>query len=92
MGRQGFYDTYVLKTYTLVIFGDVNCDGEYDGRDSVMLNCIANGMLTKEQVGDAVWKAADCNHDGEINEADVELLNNAGILTADISQQNNYEL
>ena len=87
MGRQGFYDTYVLKTYTLVIFGDVNCDGEYDGRDSVMLNCIVNGMLTKEQVGDAVWKAADCNHDGEINEADIELLNSAGVLTSDISQK-----
>ena len=79
------YSSYVMKDYTLVIFGDVNCDGEYDGRDAVMLNCIVNGMLTKEQVGDAIWKAAACNHDGEFNEAVVELLNSAGILTADIS-------
>ena len=56
-----------------------------------MLNCIVSGILTKEQVGDAVWKAADCNHDGEINEADVELLNIVGVLTEDISKQNNYE-
>ena len=85
------YSSYVMKDYTLVIFGDVNCDGEYDGRDAVMLNCIVSGMLTKEQVGDAVWKAADCNHDGEINEADFELLNSAGVLTADVLQHTNYE-
>ncbi len=70
-----------------MIFGNVNCDGVYDGRDAVMLNCIVNGMLTKDQVGDAVWKAADCSHDGEINQEDIELLNNAGVITSDVSQR-----
>ena len=59
------YSSYVMKDYTLVIFGDVNCDGEYDGRDAVMLNCIVSGILTKEHI--------------------------VGVLTEDISKQNNYE-
>ena len=44
-------------------------------------------MYTKEQVGDAVWKAPNCTNEGEINEADVELLNIVGVLTEDISQK-----
>ena len=31
--------------------------------------------------------SADWTHDGEINEADIEILNSAGVLTADISQK-----
>ena len=33
-----------------------------------------------------MWKAADCNHDGVINEADVDLLMGAGLRKNDIAQ------
>lgn len=76
----------VIDAYTVVIFGDVNGDGWYDGRDAVTVSMIANGMLSREQVGEAVWMAADCNHDGKIDQADVDLLNQAGLLLSSVDQ------
>ena len=76
----------MLEEYTIVIFGDVNGDGWYDGQDAVTVSMIAGGMLTREQVGEAVWMAADCNHDGVIDQADVELLNQAGVLLSNVDQ------
>ena len=76
----------LVKTYTLVIFGDVNGDGWYDAKDATLVNCIIGGMLTEEQLGEAAWLAADCNHDGVIGEADSELLQQAGVLLQSIDQ------
>ncbi len=80
------YEGNVVESYTVVVFGDVNGDGWYDGQDAVLVNMIANGMLTREQVGEAVWMAADCNHDGKIDQADVDLLNQAGLLLSSVDQ------
>lgn len=79
-------DGNLIKTYTLVIFGDVNGDGWYDATDATLVSCIVGGMFTKEQLGEAAWLAADCNHDGVINEADSELLQQAGIMLQSINQ------
>jgi hypothetical protein len=76
------------KTYSLVIFGDVDGDGMYDGQDATIVTMMAAGMLTKAQVGDAAWFAADCNHDGLINSADIEIISNAGVLLSKIEQGN----
>lgn len=72
--------------FEVVIFGDVNGDGWYDGQDATMVNMLANGMLSREQVGDAAYRAADCNHDGVINQLDVDILNRAGVLLSEIDQ------
>lgn len=79
------------KTYTTVIFGDINGDSWYDGQDAAIASCIAGGMLTEAQVGAAAYAAADCNHDGVVDGADVELLNNAGILLANVDQTKSNE-
>lgn len=76
----------VYDTITVVIFGDVNCDGWYDGTDAVIVKCITAGTLTREQVGEAVYMAADCNHDGVINSLDVDILEQAGVLLAQVDQ------
>ncbi len=75
-----------LAEYTILIFGDVNGDGWYDGQDAVLVSCIVNGMLAKEDVGEAAYMAADCNHDGIIDESDVALLNEAGSLLSKVDQ------
>ncbi len=72
--------------YNVVIFGDVNGDGWYDGTDSIIVNCLANGLLSRERVGEAVYMAADCNHDDVIDENDVALLEQAGIILASVDQ------
>lgn len=79
-------DGDVIKTYKLVIFGDVNGDGLYDAQDAFIVDCIINGLLTREKVGEAVWLAADCNHDGEINADDRALLEQAGLLLSKVDQ------
>lgn len=85
------YENDVAATYTVIVFGDVNGDGWYDGRDAVTVSMIANGMLSREQVGEAVWMAADCNHDGKIDQADVDLLNQAGLLLSSVDQTKSTE-
>ena len=81
----------VIDRYTIILFGDVNGDGWYDGRDAVTVSMIANGMLTREQVGEAVGMAADCNHDGKIDQVDVDLLNQAGLLLSSVDQTKSTE-
>lgn len=82
----------VVDLYEAVIFGDVNGDSWYDGQDAVLVSCLANGMLTKEDVGEAVYTAADCNHDGIIDQLDVDLLNYAGALLANVDQSKPTEV
>ncbi len=76
----------IVVQYTVLIFGDVNGDGWYNGEDAFLVNLISNGMLGRTDVGEAVWSAADCNRDGEITEADFELLVSAGLLFESIDQ------
>lgn len=76
----------IVDTYTVVILGDVDGDAQANGADLVLVNCLINGMLTREQVGGAVYSAADCNHDGLVNSLDVDLLDQAGLLIKSINQ------
>ena len=83
----------VYDTLTVIVFGDVNGDGWYDGMDAVTVNCLANGMLSRNDVTAAQYFAADCNCDGAIDSFDVEILKEAGILLADVDQsKSNGEL
>ncbi len=81
----------ITDVYTVIIFGDVNGDSWYDGQDAIIVDCLANGMLTKEDVSEAVYMAADCNHDGVIDQLDVGLLNQAGALLANVDQSKSAE-
>ena len=76
----------VYDTMTVVIRGDVDCDGLIDGRDSLIVDCLVNNLLSKDQVGEAVFTAADCNRNGEIDAEDILLLTNAGLKLSTIAQ------
>ncbi len=76
----------VYDTLTVVIFGDVNGDGWYDGMDAVIVSCLANGMLTESDVSEAEYMAADCSHDGVIDSFDVDILQQAGVLLTEVDQ------
>ncbi len=77
-----------VKTYEIVIFGDENGDGWADGTDAVLVSCYADGLLSGDG---ALSFAADCNHDGQIDVLDVELVQNAGILINNINQNASAE-
>ncbi|MBO5420611.1 MAG: hypothetical protein J6A67_01550, partial [Clostridia bacterium] len=76
----------IVAEYVILIYGDVNGDSWYDGQDAVIVSCLANGMLTRDSASEAVYMAADCNHDGVIDESDVALLNEAGALLSNVDQ------
>lgn len=76
----------ISEKYTVVVFGDVNGDSLCDGTDAVILSCLISGMLTRADVGEAIWTAADCNHDGFVDNNDIELLRNVGVLNGEITQ------
>lgn len=57
-----------------------------------IITVLANGMLTRDNVGDAVYMAADCNHDGAIDESDIALLNEAGTLLANVDQSKSADV
>lgn len=79
-------DDSVKETYTILIFGDVNGDGKCDGEDSIIVDCFVTGLLNENNVDAATYSAADCNHDGKIDNLDVELLQEAGLFISEVSQ------
>lgn len=81
----------VVDEQTFIMTGDVTGDGWYDGQDATIVACIAAGMLTVNDVGEAAYIAADCNYDGVIEQKDVELLNKAGALISNVDQNQPVE-
>lgn len=82
----------IIESYSILLYGDVNGDGWCDGMDAVLVSCIVNGMLSESDIGELAYRAADCNHDGVIDEADVDLLNQAGALLAEVDQTKSAEV
>lgn len=79
-------ETNIIGKYTILIYGDVDGNGWYDANDAFIVNMIASGLISKESLTAAQLAAADCNHDGEINEHDFKLLIDASLLKNVIDQ------
>ncbi|MGI6248007.1 MAG: hypothetical protein ACOYJX_01180 [Acutalibacteraceae bacterium] len=80
-------DGKVVSVYSIVLFGDTNGDSFTDGQDAAVIYMLAAGMLTEDDVGDAVYRAADVNQDGVIDTDDALLAEQAGLFLAEISQE-----
>lgn len=78
--------------FTILIYGDTNGDAWYDGQDAVLVSCVASSMLTEDSIGTAAYMAADCNHDGVVDDMDVALLNQAGALLSTVDQTQSAEV
>ena len=68
------------------MLGDVNGDGWYNGVDAFFVNLIVNGLIPSSALTEAQRMAADCNHDGVIDNTDAALLEQAGLLLAQVDQ------
>lgn len=80
------YATGDVLNYNVVIFGDLNGDGWYDGMDSVIDSGLADSVITSDSISEAVYMAADCNHDGVIDSLDAGILRQAGVLLSQVDQ------
>lgn len=67
-------------SYSVVIFGDVNADGEVSTDDGIIVNTYINGGETVIADGNIFFTAADVNFDGVIDATDRNLIN-AGTVT-----------
>ena len=81
----------IIDSYTVVIFGDIDGNGWYDANDAFIVNMIACGLISADRLSEAERAAADCNHDGVIDELDFELLINASVLLDDVDQSATQE-
>lgn len=80
-----------IDTYTILIIGDVNGDGYYNGMDSIIVKCLSNSLVSKSLFKEEFLLAADCNKNGQIDESDCEVLETAGVFLEDIDQTFIYE-
>lgn len=73
----------LYKSFTVILFGDVNGDCKIDGQDSVIIKCMINGMAN---YSDCVRYAADIDFDGEIKDLDSESVLLSGVGLYSVSQ------
>lgn len=73
----------LYKTFTIIIFGDVNGDCKADGMDAVIMDCMTNGM---GEYDNCVTFAADVDFDGSVSDTDIETVKKYAIKTGYISQ------
>ena len=78
-------DSTVIKSYTVVLYGDLDCNGKIDNNDiydNTVINVIVTNyefILTKKEgylksnLPVEVWAAVDTNHDSVVNKFDKEL-------------------
>ena len=62
------------KTYQVVIYGDVNGDGQIKASDYVL---IKNNIMGNKYLSGAYAKAADVNKDGKVKASDYVLIKNS---------------
>lgn len=73
----------LYKTFTIIIFGDVNGDCKADGMDAVIMGCMTNGM---GEYDNCVTFAVDVDFDGSVSDTDIETVKKYAIKTGYISQ------
>ena len=84
-------DQNLVDSYTVVVFGDIDGDGWYDGTDAYFIRLYTNGMLPANALNAAQLMACDANHDDVIDAADAKLVERAGLLLAGVDQSANNE-
>ena len=77
----------VMKSYTVVIFGDSNGDGIVDEIDLFLLD-LYNSMLYMPEDNSPEFSAMDCTRDGMVDEIDLFTVDMAVGFIGEIDQVN----
>ncbi len=74
------------RTVAVVIFGDVDCDGDVNANDAFITKMRISGLLNRGQFTEAQIKAMDVDHGGSVTMIDAMIMEDAGIYQAEINQ------
>lgn len=78
----------ILESYIIVVFGDVNGDGNIDSIDSGILVDVENKVVNWDPVSDSVFfKAGDLNGDGNVDSVDAGIAVDAENQVLTINQE-----
>ncbi len=80
--EEGVY----YQTLWIVIFGDIDGDGDVDENDVVLLNLICNEVISIYELNYAQQEACDVNHDGVVDFDDVSYLEEYMLMNKSIVQ------
>lgn len=78
--------TEIADTVTVVIIGDVDCDGFINGMDSVYINALAQNMFPEGTLSAAQLAAADIDRNGAYSSTDVQYIETCGIYINTVDQ------
>lgn len=81
-------DNTVVKSYTIIIFGDVNGDAVIDTNDSSDVLSAASGL--KDYEDDCIIMAADLNGDSSVDTMDSGIIFSVASAIIDLDQVNPY--
>ncbi len=81
-------DDTVVKTYSVVIFGDVNGDALIDSNDSSIVQSVSTGLSVFEN--DTFVFASDLNNDGIVDSTDLGIVRSVAKGVSVIDQVNPY--
>ncbi len=81
-------DGEVVKTYSVIIFGDVNGDALIDSNDSSTVQSVSTGLTVFD--GKTLVFASDLNNDGIIDSSDLGVVRSAANGVSVIDQVNPY--
>ena len=76
----------VYRELSVIIYGDVDCDGDVNANDSFITKMYIYGWYKPEQFSSAQLEAMDVNHDGSVDENDALIMEDIGIGVGGIDQ------
>lgn len=76
----------VIDTVYIVVYGDVNCDNQIDGLDSVYIKAVSQGLFDANSITPAQLEAADVTFDGIVNSLDSDFTDSSGVFEMTINQ------
>ncbi|HZJ77951.1 MAG TPA: dockerin type I domain-containing protein [Clostridia bacterium] len=81
-----YINEILQETLTVLIFGDVDCDGYTSATDALYIDLIVAGLNDVSGLNSLAAQAADANHDGTIDALDSALLKDAGLFLQTVDQ------
>ena len=76
----------VYRTLSVVIYGDVDGDGDVNANDAFVTKMYIYGYFLRSQFAEAQIKAMDVNHDYIVTESDTSIMEDMGISQGEIIQ------